>query len=58
MEGIFMERSGKKFLWWLLGAAVLLLAAILYIRFFRAPEKELGTLVDSFEYLERAVHLL
>ena len=53
-----MERSGKKFLWWLIGAAVLLLAAILYIRFFRAPEKELGTLVDSFEYLERAVHLL
>ena len=54
-----MEKSGKKLMWWLAGAALLLLAAIFYALYdMNSPEKELGTLVDSFEYLERAVHLL
>ena len=53
-----MRRSGKKLWWWLLGAALLLSAVLFYVYYVNAPEKELGTLVDSFEYLERAVHLL
>ena len=51
-----MGRSGTKLLWWMLAAVLLFLTAVCYFYFRKTPDRELGTLVDSFEYLERAVH--